>query len=106
MAKSNKEWSEMTAEERKQLTAEQRAKAISACGPNKFPTGLTVTIGGKEYIARPVRVTDSGGVTYGINARPLTVGKYAARFNKFSLTLGVGESAAEVSFDEESENLL
>ena len=100
-SRTNKEWSEMTADERKALTAENKARAVAACGPGKFPTGLTVTIGGKEYIARPVRVTDSGGVTYGITPRPATVGKYSARFNKFSLTLGVGENTAEASFDEE-----
>jgi hypothetical protein len=101
MSTSQEKWNAMTAEERKKHTAEARAKAVEACAAGKFPTGLKVIVGGKEYIARPVRMTDSGGVTYGINARPCTVGPHAARFNKFSLTLGVGENSAEVSFDSE-----
>ena len=101
MSTSSEAWAKMTAEERKAHSALQLAKAVEAVKGGKFPTGLKVTIGDKEYIARPVRMTDSGGITYGINARPTTVGKYAARFNKFSLTLGVGENAAEVSFADE-----
>jgi hypothetical protein len=101
MSTSQEKWAAMSAEERKKHSAEAKAKAIAACGEGKFPTGLKVIVGGKEYIARPVRMTDSGGITYGITPRPATVGQYAARFNKFSLTLGVGENTAEHTFEEE-----
>lgn len=103
MALSSEQWRSMTAEERKQLAAEQQLAAIKAVESGAFPTGLKVTVGGKEFIARPVRQTESGGITYAITPRPVSVGRYAARFNKFSLTL-MAEGQGEVSFD--SEDLL
>ena len=95
-----KDWTDMTAEERKELKATQKAEATQAVESGGFPTGLKVIVGGHEYIARPVRQTGSGGVTYSIDARPTQVAGYSARFNKFSLTL-MGEGAAEASFDKE-----
>lgn len=103
MAKTSKEWADMTAEERKAETTANKAQAIEAVEKGKLPTGIKVTVGGKDYIARPVRVTESGGVTYNLSPRPATVGKYGARFNKFSFTI-LGEGSAETmdSFDEEN----
>lgn len=103
MSKTSADWATMTAEERRKFSEEQKVAAIKAVETDGFPTGLKVTIGGKEYIARPVRQTDSGGVTYSITARPATVGKYAGRFNKFSFTLlGSGAAGSEVAFEEEN----
>jgi hypothetical protein len=94
----------MTAEERKAFTQEQLAGAVKAVESEGFPTGIRVTIGGKEYIARPARQTGSGGVTYSISARPTSLGKYSARFNKFSFTL-MGEGMATVADSFEKEDL-
>ena len=99
------EWATMTADERRAMTAKAKADAIHAIETRGFPTGLKVTVGGKEYIARPVRTTDSGGVTYNLAARPATVGKYSARFNKFSFTL-MGEGHGEVADSFETEEIL
>lgn len=100
MAITNEEWKKLSATERKALQVEQQAAAMKAVESGKFPTGLKVVVGGKEIIARPVRQTESGGITYAVSARPLSVGKYSARFNKFSLTL-MGEGAGETTFEEE-----
>ena len=100
-----KEWADMTAEERKVQSQTDKANAISMVERHKMPTGIKVLIGGTEYIARPVRTTGSGGVTYNISAKPTRLGQYGARFNKFSFTL-LGEGSAsseEVRF--ETENL-
>ena len=105
MAKSSKEWIDMTADERRTFSAEQKANAIDAVEHRGFPTGLKVVVGGKEYIARPVRTTDSGGVTYNLTPRPATVGKYSARFNKFSFTL-MGEGSGNIEDAFEKEELL
>ncbi len=105
MAKSNKEWVDMTADERRAFSAEQKGNAIEAVEKRGFPTGLKVVVGGKEYIARPVRTTDSGGVTYNLTPRPATVGKYSARFNKFSFTL-MGEGSGNIEDAFEKEELL
>ena len=98
---NTKEWVDMTADERKVHKATQKAEATHAVESGGFPTGLTVTVGGQKFIARPVRQTGSGGVTYSIDARPTRVGDYSARFNKFSLTL-MGEGVAEASFKDEN----
>lgn len=101
MAKSTKEWSDMTAEERKQATTDDYASAIAMVAKDKLPTGIKVTVGGIEYIARPVRTTGSGGVTYNIAPRPTRLGNRPARFNKFSFTL-MGEGAVETIFENEN----
>ena len=101
MAKSTKEWADMTAEERKQTSADDKAAAIAMVEKDKLPTGIKVTVGGIEYIARPVRTTGSGGVTYNIAPKPTRLGNRSARFNKFSFTL-MGEGATETVFDEEN----
>lgn len=104
LAKSNKEWSEMSAEERKVVTLQGKANAIALVEKDKLPTGIKVIVGGIEYIARPVRTTDSGGVTYNIAPKPTRLGNRSARFNKFSFTLlGEGSVGEDVSF--ETENL-
>lgn len=103
MSTSVSEWANMTAEERKALKAKQQTEAIKAVENDGFPTGVKLVIGGKEFIARPVRQTESGGVTYSIQARPTHVGKYSARLNKFNITL-LGEGMADAHF--ESEDLL
>ena len=97
---NTKEWADMTAEERKEHKATQKAQATQAVENDGFPTGLKVIVGGHEFIARPVRQTGSGGVTYSIDARPTQVAGYSARFNKFSLTL-MGEGTSEASFNNE-----
>lgn len=103
LAKSNKEWADMTAEERKVSTQEGKAQAIALVEKDKMPTGLKVTVGGIEYIARPVRVTGSGGVTYNIAPRPTRLGRHSARFNKFSFTLlGEGSGDSDMAFEEEN----
>ena len=94
------EWADMTAEERKKHKETQKAQATRAVENDGFPTGLRVVVGGHEYIARPVRQTGSGGVTYSIDARPTQVAGYSARFNKFSLTL-MGDGTSEALFDKE-----
>lgn len=104
-AKTKEQWASMSSEERKAYTAEALAGATKVCKEGKFPTGLKVTIGGMEYIARPARLTDSGGVTYQINARPCSVAGQPARFNKFSFTL-MGEGSASVADSFEEEHLL
>jgi len=104
LAKTASDWAGMTADERRKFSAEQKAGAIEAVESKGFPTGLKVIVGGKEYIARPVRCTESGGVTYNLTPRQATVGKYSARFNKFSFTL-MGEGS-EVADSFESETIL
>lgn len=100
MALTTDQWNAMNADERKAFKAAQTAKAVEAVEKGKFPTGLKVVIGGKEFLARPVRQTDSGGVTYSISPRPTSVGRYSARLNKLSLTL-MGEGTSEATFEEE-----
>lgn len=104
MAMDTATWAKMSAEERRAFSAEQKAKALAAVNTGAFPTGIKVTIAGKEYIARPVRQTDSGGVSYSITPRAISVGKYSARFNKLSVTL-LGEGSMEGE-EFESEELL
>ena len=101
MAKSKTEWADMTAEERKVMTLEEKALAIAQVTKENLPTGIKVHVGGVEYIARPVRTTGSGGVTYNIAPRPTRLGNRSARFNKFSFTL-MGEGASDVTFEEEN----
>ena len=103
MSEARKEWADMSADERKAQTVTDKANAIAMIEKTGMPTGLKVVIGGIDYIARPVRTTGSGGVTYNISAKPTRVGKYSARFNKFSFTLlGEGSAVEEASFETET----
>lgn len=97
-----RQWADMTAEERKLEKANGIANAMKAIKTKGFPTGLKVIVGGHEFIARPVRTTGSGGVTYNLAPRPTNAGQYPARFNKFSYTLMDPNGAAEMAFDEEN----
>lgn len=96
-----KQWADMTADERKLEKANGIANALDAIKTKGFPTGLKVAVGGHEFIARPVRTTGSGGVTYNLAPRPTNAGKYPARLNKFSFTLMDPNGASEVTFDQE-----
>lgn len=103
MALSQTDWAKMTADERREHTASQKAKAIESVNSGAFPTGIKVVVGGKTMIARPVRVTDSGGVTYSIAPHSMGLDKFDGRFNKFSFTL-LGKGKADAggdSFDNE-----
>lgn len=100
-ARPVKQWADMTADERKLEKANGIANALDAIKTKGFPTGLKVAVGGHEFIARPVRTTGSGGVTYNLAPRPTNAGKYPARLNKFSFTLMDPNGASEVTFDQE-----
>jgi hypothetical protein len=97
-----KQWADMTAEERKIEKDSGIANALKLVNTGAFPTGIKFELGGKSYIARPQRVTDSGGVTYGLAPQATVAGKHNARFNKFSFTLlGSGSQSAPVEFETE-----
>jgi hypothetical protein len=102
MAKTKVEWTDMTADQRKAFTAEGLAQAIEVIKLGKFPTCLRVSIEGTQYLAKPARVTDSGGVTYSIGPRPCTARRREARLNKFSFTLMSSDGRpGTANFDEE-----
>ena len=104
MSVTKDKWASMSADERKAESKASLEKAMTLVKTGAFPTGIKVPILGKEYIARPVRVTDSGGITYSIPTGPTVAGKRNARFNKFSFTI-MGEggvSAATFDASEES----
>jgi hypothetical protein len=82
-----KEWADMTADERRVAKESSKQLAMSLVKKGEYPTGIKFTIGGKDYIARPQRLADNGGVTYGITPHNTTAGKYNAKFNKFAFTL-------------------
>ena len=105
MSVTKDKWASMSADERKAESQQSLERAMALVKTGAFPTGIKVPILGKEYIARPVRTTDSGGVTYNLTPRPATVGKYSARFNKFSFTL-MGEGSGNIEDAFEKEELL
>ena len=94
MSKSQDDWKNMSANERQAYTATQLAEAVKTVTAQSLPTGIKVMIGGKQFIARPGRVTESGGVTYNLSPQSTSVGEYNARLNKFSFTL-LGSGATE-----------
>ena len=101
------DWKDMSADERKVARANSLARAVERVATGKFPTGIKLTVGGKEYIARPSGATGSGGVTYSIAPLNTVAGKHNARFNKFSFSLlgdGAGQ-ATPVEFETENFDL-
>lgn len=101
-----KEWAQMSVVERKAVKEADTLAAMAAVNTGQFPTGIEFSIGGKKYIARPQRVTDSGGVTYGLPPQATVAGKRNARFNKFSFTLlGSGAESTPMEFENENFDL-
>ena len=102
-----KDWKDMTADERRVAKADSLAVAAERDKSGKFPTGLKVTIGGKEYIARPSGATGSGGVTYSLQPGNTVAGTRPGRLNRFSFSL-MGEHAVQpsaIEFDTENFDL-
>lgn len=103
MSVTKDKWVTMSAEERKLESQASLEKAMALVKTGAFPTGIKFPILGKEYIARPVRVTDSGGVTYSVPPSPTVAGKRNARFNKFSFTIMGEGGTGSVTFDPSEE---
>jgi len=108
---SSDAWANMSAEERKVEKVRQLEAAIKAVNSGAFPTGLVIAIGGKElfeacktmkgtktHIARPVRTTPSGGVSYSLGPQQGTLATYNTRLNKFSFSL-LGSESSEAAFE-------
>lgn len=103
MSEARKDWADMSKEERNEASKNDHIAAMALVDAGQFPTGIPFTLGGKNYIARPKRVTPSGGVTYGLEAQATVAGSRNARFNKFSFTLlGKGPVHAPITYAKEN----
>ena len=99
-----KKWADMTAEERAEQRKTEQDAALVRITEGGFPTGLKIETVAKSLngkILRPVRGTDSGGVSYSLPAMEISINGQKARLNKFSVSLiGEGSMALPEGFDE------
>ena len=84
-----KQWQEMSKEERDEHITEQKRGALMRIKDDNFPVGVGVKIAGFTLTAKPVRETETGGVSYSLAPVILETsdGRYRIRVNKFSVSV-------------------
>ena len=86
---ASKQWQEMSKEERDELTTQNKRNALMRIKDDGFPAGVGVKIAGFTLTAKPVRETETGGVSY--NLAPVILetsdGRYRIRVNKLSVSV-------------------
>ena len=91
-----KQWADMTKQERETFKAERKGQAISLIKEKKFPAGVTIKVGDNTMTLRPSGVSDKGSVAYSLPPTTLQYKGKHLRINKVSISVLTSEEQGEV----------